>query len=175
MSKFRSIAAIAVIPVASAMLLSARADAHYVRPTHNGIVTATKYYSNGSFHGAVDTGGGTCGSTSVSTAMEGTLYWSVTIRTSSKVCYGNGSGNANEVRHAFSGGWTFRQYHFNKSGYSYSRSCNRCTIGTLGGTGNATGPHSHLQWDKYGTRNSSWWWVSKGQHVYTTNRMGYTN
>jgi hypothetical protein len=159
---------------ASILVLSVDADAHYVRAPLNGKVTATKYYSSGAFHGAVDIAGGTCGSTGVNTAMEGTLWWSVTIRTTYKVCYGNGDWHHNEVKHTFSSGWAFRQYHFNKSGYSYSRSCDRCTIGTLGGTGLATGPHAHLQYDKYGTKNTTWWWVSKGQYVYTTQRIGYT-
>jgi murein DD-endopeptidase MepM/ murein hydrolase activator NlpD len=149
--------------------------AHYVKSPVNGTVTATTRYSSGAFHGAVDIapGSSTCGVKSVTTAVAQTKYWNVTINTSSRVCYGNGSGNQNQAVASYANGWTFRQYHFNKSGSSYDRTCDRCYIGLVGGTGYATGPHSHLQYDRYGTKSTSWYSTVKGRYVYTSTSIGY--
>jgi hypothetical protein len=155
--------------------LASPVSAHYVKSPVNGTVTATTYYPSGGYHGAVDIapGASTCGSKSMTTAVAQTKFWDVTIRTGYKVCYGNGSGNENGAVATYANGWKFRQYHFNKSGSSYDRTCDRCYIGTSGGTGNATGPHAHLQYDRYGTRSTSWYSTARGRYLYTTSNVGY--
>lgn len=105
---------------------------------------------------AVDIYSGSCGYWGVETAVVASLSWNVTIRTTGVVCYGNGSGNHNEVKHVFADGYAFRQWHFIKNSFSYDRTCDRCQIGDEGGTGNVTGAHSHLQYDKLGTLSTSW-------------------
>jgi hypothetical protein len=105
---------------------------------------------------AVDIYSGSCGYWGVETAVVGSLYWNVTIRTTGTVCNGNGSGNQNEVKHVFVDGYTFRQWHFIQTASSYDRTCDRCQVGDEGGTGGVTSPHSHLQYDKNGTLVTSW-------------------
>ena len=39
-------------------------------------------------------------------------------------------------------------------------------------TGNATGPHAHIQYDKYGTKSTSWYTVRRGATVYTSTNVG---
>jgi hypothetical protein len=163
------VVAIAVAALPSPVL------AHYVKAPVNGTVTATTWYSSGTFHGAVDIapGSSACGVKAVTTAVAQTKFWDVTINTGYKVCYGNGSGNQNQAVASYTNGWKFRQYHFNKSGSSYDRTCDRCYIGLVGGTGYATGPHSHLQYDRYGTKSTSWYSTSRGRYVYTSTSIGY--
>ena len=143
---------------AIAILSPASVAARNVHSPVAGVVTTTTYYKSGYPHRAVDVAPyGGCGSKNVNTAVAGSLYWNVTINTSSKVCNGNGSGRQNQARHNFSNGWAFRQWHFNRSGSSYDRTCDRCTIGKAGGTGNASGPHAHLQRERYGTLTIGWY------------------
>ncbi len=163
--------------VVAAALAPSSVEAHtrYVKgPLTSSVVTSTAYRTSGAWHGAIDIAGSqsSCGSATVTTAAVGTLYWNVTIRTSSKVCYGNGSSNVNEASHSFAYGWKFRQYHFVKSGSSYDRTCDRCAIGYHGGTGNVTGPHSHLQRDKYGTKSAGWIWAKRGASVTRSTTVG---
>jgi hypothetical protein len=143
----------------SLALLPTAASAYSVGSPFPGTVTATTYYSSGSFHGAVDiSSANACGYWGVETAVKASLSWNVTIRTTEKVCYGNGSGNQNEVKHTFANGYTFRQWHFlYVSTTSKDKTCDRCQIGDEGGTGNVTGPHTHMQYDKSGTNNTSWY------------------
>jgi hypothetical protein len=140
-------------------LLPTAATAYTVGSPFPGTVTATTYYSSGAFHGAVDiSSANACGVALVHTAVRGVLAWNVTIRTTAKVCNGNGSGNQNEVKHTFADGYTFRQWHFlYDADLSKDKTCDRCAIGREGGTGNVTGPHSHLQYDKSGTHSTSWY------------------
>jgi hypothetical protein len=147
--------------LASLVLVPATSSAYTVRSPHPGTVTATTYYPSGAFHGAVDISG-TCNYWGVETAVTATLFWNVTIRTTGIVCYGSGSGTQNEAKHAFASGWTFRIWHFIKTATSYDRTCDRCQIGNVGGTGNVTSPHTHLQYDKLGTNNTTWYQVPPG-------------
>jgi hypothetical protein len=156
---------------AMAALTPQVANATLVSPPFSGTVTTTWRYSDGSLHGAVDIAPGSCGPLA-DAAVEASVYQTITIRTSQKVCYGNGSGNQNEARTYRGLGYYFRQWHFNKNGYSYSRTTNQGYIGYGGGTGHATGPHAHLQYDRYGTHISGWYNVSKGQYVRDTADMG---
>jgi hypothetical protein len=54
-------------------------------------------------------------------------------------------------------GWDFRQLHFNTSGNSYTRTCDRCALGLVGSTGSSYGAHSHSDNRQYGTRMSAWY------------------
>ena len=165
------LAALVSLPV-----ISATAAASYrIGSPFPGTVTATTYYSSGTFHGAVDISSGTCNYWGVETGLVGSLSWNVTIRTTGVLCNGNGSGNQNEVKHTFANDYVFRQWHFIKDSDSYDRTCDRCQIGNEGGTGNVTGPHSHLQYDRYGTNNTSWYssYTSKGEFLSRGETVGY--
>lgn len=164
-----ALASLALIPMAATASLR-------VGSPFPGDVTATTYYSSGSFHGAVDISSrNACGYWGVETGVVGSLSWNVTIRTTAVVCYGNGSGNQNEVKHVFANGYTFRQWHFLKEPTSYDRTCDRCQIGDEGGTGNVTGPHTHMQYDKAGTNNTSWYssYTVKGEFLDRGETVGY--
>ncbi len=159
----------------SLSLLPTAASAYTVGAPFPGTVTAATYYSSGSFHGAIDLASGSgCGYWGVETAVQASLAWTVNIRTTARVCNGNGSGNQNEVRHTFSNGYTFRQWHFlYVSTTSKSRTCDRCQVGDEGGTGNASGPHTHMQYDKSGTNNTAWYsGTTKGKYLARDQKVG---
>lgn len=161
-----ALASLALIPVA--------ATAHTVKSPHPGTVTATTYYSSGAFHGAVDISSGRCNYWGVETGVVGSVSWNVTIRTVGVYCNGTGSGTQNEAAHTFADGYTFRLWHFIKTSDSFDRTCDRCQVGNEGGTGNATGPHTHLQSDKSGTKDTSWYanYTVKGEAVDRTETIG---
>jgi hypothetical protein len=163
-----ALATLALIPVA--------ATASYrVGSPFPGTVTATTYYSSGTFHGAVDISSGSCNYWGVETGVVGSMAWNVTVRTSGVVCNGNGSGNQNEAKHTFSNGYTFRLWHFIANSDSKDKTCDRCQVGNEGGTGNATGAHVHLQYDKSGTNNTSWYsgYTVKGEFLDRGETVGY--
>jgi hypothetical protein len=138
-----------------------------------GTVAGTTYTATGSFHGAVDIGNGRCNLDPVLAPFAG--YWNVTIRTTGVVCYGSGSGTQNEAKHVFADGYTFRIWHFIKTADSYDRTCDGCALGNVGGTGNVTGPHVHLQMDNLGTNNTSWYasYTTKGEFLDVGETVGY--
>ncbi len=170
------------IPTMLAILAAsapAVAPAYPVVSPINGRVYATAYYpyNGGSNHNAVDISGGSCGSTGVLTAIDASIQWNVVIRHTDVFCYGGHSVSPNEAYHTFSNGYTFRQQYFNKSANSYSRTCDRCNIGTVFGTiGNMTDPFVHMQMDKLGTKSTSWYagMASLGESVTTATPIGYT-
>jgi hypothetical protein len=163
-----ALAALALIPAAAGASLR-------VGSPFPGTVTATTYYSDGSFHGAVDVASGDgCSYWGVETGVYGSLSWNVTINTTGEVCYGSGSGNQNEAKHTFADGHVFRLWHFIKTASSYDRTCDRCQVGDEGGTGHVTGPHVHIQYDKGGSNNTAWYsgtvkgeFLSRGETVGT--------
>ena len=161
--------------VASLALFPAAVTAHTVKSPHPGTVTATTYYpSSGAPHNAVDISRGRCNYWGVETGVVGSYYWNITINTAVSVCNGNGSGNQNEAKLVLADGRVLRFWHFNKTANSYDRTCDRCQVGDEGGTGNATGPHTHIQVDKNGTRDTSWYsgYITKGQQVDRTTTIG---
>jgi hypothetical protein len=141
-----------------------------------GDVTATTNYSSGTFHGAIDLSSrNACGYWGVETGVYGSYSWNVTIHTTGVVCYGNGSGNQNEVKHTFANGYVFRQWHFLQEPTSVDKTCDRCQIGDEGGTGNVTGPHTHMQYDHNGSNNTAWYsgYTTKGEFLDRGETVGY--
>lgn len=164
-----------LVSLLSLSLLPATVTAYTVGAPFPGTVTATTYYSDGDFHGAVDLASGSgCGYWGVETAVKASLSWTVNIRTKPRVCNGNGSNNQNEVRHTFANGYTFRQWHFLYiAATSKSRTCDRCQVGDEGGTGNASGPHTHMQYDKSGTKSTAWYsGTTKGEYLDRDEKVG---
>ena len=99
----------------------------------------------------------------------------MTIRTTGDVCYGNGSGNQNEVKHTFADDRVIRQWHFLQEPTSVDKTCDRCQIGDEGGTGNVTGPHTHMQVDRGGSNLTGWYsgYTSKGEFLDRGETVGY--
>ncbi|HZH15652.1 MAG TPA: hypothetical protein VE057_14975 [Archangium sp.] len=139
----------------------------------SGTVHSTTYTASGSFHGAVDISNGYCNLDPVLAPFAG--YWNITIRTTGVVCNGSGSGNENEAKHTFADSRVFRLWHFIKTAQSYDRTCDGCALGNLGGTGNATGPHVHMQVDKFGTTETAWYsgYTTKGEFLDVGETVGY--
>jgi hypothetical protein len=154
--------------LASLALLPTAASAVTVVAPHPGTVPSLTYTASGAFHGAVDiVSGAGCNYWNVQSVVEGTFYWNVTINTAGSVCSGSGSGTQNEAKHGFGDGLVLRVWHFNKTADSYDRTCDRCALGNEGGTGNVTGPLTHVQVDKNGTKDTSWYsgYTTKGEYV----------
>ncbi|HYO73629.1 MAG TPA: hypothetical protein VEU33_46955 [Archangium sp.] len=158
--------------LASLALVPTAAIALEIRAPHDGTVTDTTYYSSGTFHGAVDLTG-RCNVDPVDAMFVGSMSWNFTLRTTGAVCTGSGSGNHNAVSHTFADGTVFRMWHFIKTAASYDRTCDRCSLGNVGGTGAVTQALTHFQVDKNGTRNTAWYsgysvrgeFVSRGEII----------
>lgn len=150
------------------------ASALTVKAPHPGTVTATTRYSSGAFHGALDISSGSCKVWGVQTGVDASLKWNVTIRKVGTFCRGTGSGTQNEAKHTFPSGWSFRLWHFIKTNKSVDKTCNRCQVGDEGGTGNATGPHTHVQRDRFGTNDTSWYsrHTVRGERVDRSETIG---
>jgi hypothetical protein len=165
-----------VMLVSLATLIPATVLAFTVKAPLDGKVSETSYTSTGAYHAAVDISGGVCRETGVTTAVVGSLAWNVTVRTLTLECSPDAtSGYSNEAKHTFANGYTFRQWHFNKSDKSYDRTCDRCFIGTVGATGTADGrPRAHLQYDFQGTKVTGWYlpYVTQGESVTTSTTIG---
>lgn len=138
-----------------------------------GTVSNTIYTSSGAFHAAVDIDGGTCGTTPVTTAVVGSLSWNVVINTAYTLCGTAMTGAQNVAKHTFADGFTFRLMQFNKSAQTYDRTCDRCNIGMAGDKGLPEGA-IHLQRDKNGTRDTSWYqgYTAKGEVLSLGERIG---
>jgi hypothetical protein len=65
-------------------------------------------------------------------------------------------------------------WHFIRTSSSYDKTCDRCPIGNEGGTGNVTGALVHMQRDKAGTMDTSWYsgYTVKGEYVDTSETIG---
>ncbi|OJT17309.1 hypothetical protein BO221_45115 [Archangium sp. Cb G35] len=162
----RSLAALASL----ALIPTATATTRVGSPI-DGTVTATTYYSSGSFHGSVDIAG-QCDDP-VRAPFPG--YWNVTIQTTSTVCTGSGSGLVNEAKHGFGDGLVFRIRHFIKNDKSYDRTCEgNCVLGLVGGV-HSNGPGVHLQLDKHGTHVTSWYsgYTTRGEFLSFDETVGH--
>jgi hypothetical protein len=159
--------------LAGLALVSTSASANVYAP-HPGTVTATTYLSSGAFHGAVDLSSGRCNYWGVQVPLKGSYHWNVTIRTTGVVCYGNGAGYQNEVKHTFADGRVIRLWHFIKTADSYDRTCDRCQIGNEGGTGLVTDVNTHIQVDRNGTVDTSWYagYTVKGEDISAGELLG---
>jgi hypothetical protein len=122
-------------------------------------VNSTTYYNcSGSTHTALDIGNGTCGSWNHRAMLNASKYYHY-YGGCGYACYGSscngGAGNYYVVSGA--NGWDFRQLHFIANVSSGSTTCDGCALGLVGGTGSATGPHSHSDNRQYGTRKAAWY------------------
>lgn len=164
----KTLAVLAALALAPAALAQTR-----VGSPIKGTVHSTTYTATGSFHGAVDISNGYCNLDPVLAPFAG--YWNITIRTTGVVCNGSGSGNQNEAKHTLADSRVFRIWHFIKTAQSYDRTCDGCALGNVGATGNATGPHVHMQVDKFGTIETVWYasYTTKGEFLDVGETVGY--
>lgn len=140
MKTLTALASLALIPMSAA--------GANITASHPGTATATTYTTDGSFHGAVDiTGTAPCGSWGISTGFVGSLYWDVSILSTTATC---STPSQNSVVHTWADGWSFRILNFLRSSSSYDRTCDRCEIGTQG-------HHTHYSREKSGTKDTSWY------------------
>jgi len=168
--------ALAVVALAAAgAAVAATADGPICDTAAN--VNSTTYYNcSGSSHTALDIGNATCGSWNHRGMLVGSYAYHY-YGGCAAACYGStcngGAGNYYVV--SGSNGWDFRQLHFYANVSSGSQTCDRCALGLVGGTGEATGPHSHSDNRQYGTRASAWYnsvGTTCGSSGYCSNRVG---
>ncbi|QSQ27058.1 peptidase M23 [Pyxidicoccus parkwayensis] len=140
-------------------------------------VNSTTYYNcNGGSHTALDIGNGTCNEWNHRGMLVGNYYYSYAggcaAACNGSTCNG-GAGNYYTVTGG--SGWNFRQLHFINNVSSGSKTCDRCALGLVGGTGSATGPHSHSDNRNGTTRHSAWYTnvgTTCGSSGYCNNRVG---
>lgn len=150
-------------------------------------ITALAYYSSGNYHGAMDQAiaGGGCWLQDSDAARyhRGSINASRSYRYlggCGKYC-GNNLGNTcnggagNMISTTGTSGWDWRQMHVNHlSGFSKSKTCNRCPFGLVGSTGNSSAGHVHVENRRYGTKSTAWLsGKSVGQDAACTKVMGY--
>jgi hypothetical protein len=161
----------------TAALLPTSLPAATVQSPIDGTVTALTYYTSGAFHGAVDIRGGTCGQTPINPGISGSLSWVVTLKSTATTC-GSSLSAQNEAAHSFASGVTYRVRSFLKSSGSYSRTCDRCNIGTAFlFSGDSLVDPLHLQVDKYGTKNTAWYagYTTRGEFISAGEVVGVIN
>lgn len=140
-------------------------------------VNSTTYYNcSGSSHTALDIGNASCNEWNHRAMLVGNYHY-LYYGGCAAACYGStcngGAGNYYVVTGA--NGWDFRQLHFINNVSSGSKTCDRCALGLIGGTGSATGPHSHSDNRQYATRHSGWYTsvgTTCGSSGYCGNRVG---
>jgi hypothetical protein len=142
-------------------------------------VSSTTYYScSGGSHTAIDVANGSCGEWLHRGMLGGSFYY-VYYGGCANTCFGDGGCNGglgNYFKVTGSNGWDWRQLHLNANAYSYSKTCDRCPLGLLGGTGNVTRPHVHADNRKDGVRSSAWYTnagTTCGSSAYCGNIIGY--
>jgi len=146
--------------------------------TTSARVNSTTYYScSGSSHTALDMSNGTCGEWNHRAMLNASKYYRY-YGGCGYSCYGGGcnGGAGNYYVVTGSNGWDFRQLHFIANASSGSKTCDGCALGLIGGTGTATGPHSHADNRQYGTRKSGWYTsagTTCGTSANCTHIVGY--
>ncbi len=136
-------------------------------------VNSTTYYNcNGGAHTALDIGNSSCNEWNHRAMLSGSYAYRY-YGGCAAACYGStcngGAGNYYVVTGA--NGWDFRQLHFINNASSGTKTCDGCALGLIGGTGSASGPHSHADNRQYGTRASAWY-TSKGTTCGTSGYCG---
>ncbi len=165
----------AVSMTVAGMAWAATANGPICETTAN--VNSTTYYNcSGSSHTALDMGNASCNEWNHRGMLVGNFYYRY-YGGCAMACYGStcngGAGNYYVVTGG--NGWDFRQLHFINNVSSGSKTCDRCALGLLGGTGSASGPHSHADNRQYGTRKSAWYvnaGTTCGSSAYCGNRVG---
>ena len=113
----------------------------YIRPV-SGTITSPYGSRKGGFHPGVDIGNSR--GTPIVAAAEGVVVKVVSGCIEGKKSCGGGYGNYIDILHK--NGDTTRYAHLNKTFVSVGQSVSRGqSIGTLGNTGNSTGPHLHWE------------------------------
>jgi len=142
------------------------ATAYTVKAPLSGTVTATTYSATGAFHGAVDIASSQCGYWGVTPGLVGSVYWNITIQSTSNSCV-TGVATGNEAKHVFADGTIYRIRNFIRTAASVDKTCDRCQIGD-------EGLHMHVQVDKNGTKDTSWYsaYTTQGEAVDTTETLG---
>ena len=142
-------------------------------PLVDHTITAGWYYSDGSFHRAIDLRAVV--GTPVYAAEDGTVDWVQTWdghSTSGDQSY----GNLVRIRHAdYNGGKLQTLYaHLEKSKVKYGQAVKEGElIGYSGSTGNVTGPHLHFEVRLSGTRRNPLNWLDGDfTCAYSTVRLG---
>lgn len=152
----------------------------------NARITALKYYSSGNYHGAMDQAvSGGCWTQDSASAR----YHRGSINSSRHYTYNGGCGTfcgnhlgntcnggaGNLITTTGSSGWDWRQMHINHlgGGHSTSKTCNRCSFGLVGSTGNSSGGHAHVENRRYGTKTTGWLTGKQvGQNASCTTKVG---
>ena len=148
-------------------------------------ITALKFYSSGSFHGAMDQavpGGCWLSDSAAARYHRGSINASrfyTYLGGCGRFC-GNHLGNrcnggaGNIITTRGGNGWDWRQMHINHlAGHSRSKTCNRCSFGLVGSTGNSSAGHVHAENRRFGTKATGWLaGKSVGQNASCTRVMG---
>lgn len=150
-------------------------------------VTATTYYSSGNYHGAMDQAkqGGGCWTSDSAAAryhrgsINASRYYQY-VGGCGKYCGNNlgstcNGGAGNMIRTIGANGWDWRQMHINYlGGHSKSKTCNRCSFGLIGSTGNSSAGHAHVENRRYGTKTTAWMsGASVGMNAACTRTVGW--
>jgi hypothetical protein len=180
--------ALAPFVVLVATTLAAPADAAEARGAicdDRSRITALKFYSSGAFHGAMDQavpGGCWLQDSNAARYHRGSInasrFYSY-LGGCGKFC-GNNLGNqchggaGNIITTTGGNGWDWRQMHINHlAGHSKSKTCNRCSFGLVGSTGNSSGGHAHVENRRFGTKATAWLaGRSVGQNAACTRVVG---
>lgn len=165
-----------VVIVLMALFIGASSEAATKRYARGAIcdsrsrITALKYYSSGSFHGAMDQAVRAttkCWTRDSSSAryhrgsINSSRYYRYLGGCGATCRYNIGNrcngGAGNMISTVGSGGWDWRQMHINHlSGHSRSKTCKRCSFGLVGSTGNSSAGHAHVENRRYGSKMTGW-------------------
>jgi hypothetical protein len=131
---------------------------------------------SGTLGGALEIGNGTCGSWNYRAMIAGSRYYAY-YGGCAGACNGStcNGGAGNYYVTTGSSGWDFRMLHVYANVSSGSKTCDRCELGLVGGTGSTSTSHTHADNRQYGTRKTAWFTgsVSCGSSGYCGNIVGY--